>query len=144
MTSSNIPPASGHGYEQIEHTADLALRIYGRDLHELLANAAYAMFSQLADLQRIALSVRREVEVEGTDYESLLVNWLNELLYLHETRGEVYSTFDIHALSPQHLQATVRGEHSQEIYTIIKGATYHDLAINKTTEGYTATVVFDV
>lgn len=131
-------------YEQLEHTADLALRVFGQDLHQLFANAAYAMFSQLTDIKHIAPSVQHPVKVEGTDYESLLVNWLNELLYLHETRGEVYSAFDIHELSPGVLHATVHGEQSEDIHTIIKGATYHDLAINKTTEGYTATIVFDV
>lgn len=131
-------------YEQLEHTADLALRIHGQDLNELFANAAYAMFSQLTDVEGITPSVQHQVTVEGTDYESLLVNWLNELLYLHETRGEVYSVFDIHKLSPERLQATVQGGHNENIYTIIKAATYHDLTVSKTTEAYTATVVFDV
>ncbi len=131
-------------YEQLEHTADLALRIYGQDLSELFANAAYAMFCQLADLEHIGLSMQRHVRVEGTDYESLLVNWLNELIYLHETRGEVYSSFDIHELSPQGLQATVSGERSEDIHTIIKAATFHDLAIHGTDSGYEATIVLDV
>jgi len=131
-------------YEQLEHTADLALRIYGRDLRELFANAAYAMFSQLADVEHIASTAQQVVRVEGADRESLLVNWLNELLYLHETRGEVYSTFEIHELSPTSLRATVRGQKSEDIDTIIKGATYHDLSINQTASGYVATVVFDV
>jgi SHS2 domain-containing protein len=131
-------------YEQLEHTADLALRVFGQDLHQLFANAAYAMFSQLTVIKHVAPSVQHRVKVEGTDYESLLVNWLNELLYLHETRGEVYSGFDIHEISPLGLNATVHGEQSEDIHTIIKGATYHDLAINKASEGYAATIVFDV
>jgi SHS2 domain-containing protein len=131
-------------YEQLEHTADLALRIYGRDLRELFVAAAYAMFSQLADVGRIQPVVGEPVSVEGTDYESVLVNWLNELLYLHETRKHVYSVFDITELSPQSLKATVRGEQTTDVYTIIKAATYHDLAVSETADGYTATIVFDV
>jgi SHS2 domain-containing protein len=131
-------------FEQLEHTADLALRIYGRDLRQLFANAAYAVFSQLADVEHIVPTVQHLVRIEGTDHESLLVNWLNELLYLHETQGQVYSVFDIHELSPQSLRATVRGEQSEDIHTIIKAATYHDLAVNETPEGFVATVVLDV
>jgi SHS2 domain-containing protein len=131
-------------YEQLEHTADLALRIRGRNLQELFANAAYAMFSQLADVDHIVPTVQHLVRIEGTDREALLVNWLNELLYLHETQGQVYSAFDIHELSPHSLRATVRGDQSEDIHTIIKAATHHDLAINETPEGYVATVVFDV
>lgn len=130
-------------YEQLNHTADLALRIYGRTLRQLFANAAYAMFSQLADLS-LRPSVQREVEVEGIDYESLLVNWLNELLYLHDTRGEVYSEFRVHSLSRRRLRATVHGAPTENVATIIKGATYHELAIHRTDQGYTATVVLDV
>ena len=137
-------PAFRPRYEQLEHTADLALRIYGRTLRELFANAAYAMFSQLTDLQRIALSVQREVEVEGIDYESVLVNWLNELLYLQDTRGEAYAAFAVHRLSRRRLQATVRGQPTEDIYRIIKGATYHDLAIEETGKGYVVTIVLDV
>jgi SHS2 domain-containing protein len=130
-------------YEVLEHTADLALRIHGHDLRELFANAAYAMFSQLANLE-YAPDLQHQVAVEGSDYESLLVNWLNELLYLHETRGEVYTVFDIEQLTAQYLQATVHGTRSQDVEMIIKAATFHDLAIQTTGDGYAATVVFDV
>jgi len=144
---SSVSAANGASrprYEQHEHTADLALRIYGRTLRELFANAAYAMFSQLADLQRIVPSLQREVAVEGIDHESLLVNWLNELLYLQDTRGEAYAAFAIHRLSRRRLQATVRGAQTEDIYGIIKGATYNDLAIEKAGKGYLVTIVFDV
>ncbi len=131
-------------FEEVEHTADLALRIHGRTLRELFANAAYAMFSQLADLDRIVPTVTREVTVEGIDYESLLVNWLNELLYLQDTRSEAYASFQIHRLSRRQLQATVCGGKTESIHTLIKATTYHGLSIDKIQGRYTSTVVFDV
>lgn len=131
-------------YQQLEHKADLALRIYGADLRELFANAAYAMFSQLADVARVKAAVHQHVEVEGSDDESLLVNWLNELLYLHETEGQVYSEFDIQELTPTCLKATLFGAEARDVQMIIKAATYHNLAIRQTKSGYQATVVFDV
>ena len=131
-------------FELLEHTADLAIRVRGGDLPELFANAAYAMFCQLADLERLTPSMMRQVVVQGWDHESLLVNWLNELLYLHETRGEVYTDFQVEALTPQRLQATVRGVPTAEVRTIIKAATYHGLSITETAEGLEATIVFDV
>ena len=131
-------------YERVEHTADLALRVYGGTLRQLFANAAYAKFSQVTDLKRIVPTLQREVEVEGIDYESLLVNWLNELLYLQDTRSEAYVDFEIHRLSRRRLQATVRGAQPEQIHTIIKAATYHDLSIHKSHGSYASTVVFDV
>lgn len=144
MTHNHASPSTRRRYELLEHTADLALRVYGLDLRELFANAAFAMFSQLADIELIETPISRQVAVEGVDYESVLVNWLNELLYLHDTKREIYASFDIHELTPYQLRATVYGDKNQEIHTVIKGATYHDLDIVQTAEGYIATVVFDV
>jgi len=131
-------------YDQLEHTADLALRVRGEDLPRLFSNAARAMFEQLADIGHVEPSVERGVSVEGSDYESVLVNWLNELLYLHETKREVYSVFDVHELSTTNLRATVRGARSEHVYMIIKGATYHDLVISRKGGGFAVTIVFDI
>jgi SHS2 domain-containing protein len=131
-------------FEQLDHTADLALRIHGQDMRELYVNAAYAMFYHLAAVDEVRPSLRDQVCVEGADPESLLVNWLNELLYLHETQGRIYCAFDILALSPQRLQATAYGAESHAAHTIIKAATYHDLSIRHTDQGYVASIVFDV
>jgi SHS2 domain-containing protein len=133
-------------FEVLDHPADLALRIYGRDLRELFANAAYAMFCQFLPegLERLPVTVERQVEVDGIDDESLLVNWLNELLYLHETRGELYSQFELEPLAPGHLRASVRGAPSERSEIIIKAATFNELAIARTAEGLVVTVVLDV
>jgi SHS2 domain-containing protein len=131
-------------YEQVEHTADLALRVHGQDMPTLFANSAYAMFCELADLRSVVPLVNRPVTVDSIDHESLLINWLNELLYLHETQGEVYVAFDIHELSCQELRATVHGAHTENIETVIKAATFHNLAILKTDTGYEVTIVFDI
>jgi SHS2 domain-containing protein len=131
-------------FEQLEHTADLALRVSAASLGELFATAALAMFSQLADLKLITPSVQLQVALEAPDAESLLVDWLNELLYLHDTRGEVYTSFTFEELSQHKLRASVSGDKAVQVYTIIKAATYHGLSIRETQEGFVATIVFDV
>ncbi len=131
-------------YEEIEHTADMAMRAYGRDMKELFANAAYGMFSLMADLSSITPAVHRRVHLQAPDQEALLVDWLNELLYLHEAEGEVYCSFDIQALSPTELSATVEGEKTEAVTKVIKAATFHDLEIARTEDGYAATITFDI
>lgn len=156
-------------WETVEHTADLALRIYGRDLSDLFANAALAMFEQLDPgvVQQDKPSVERRVCVEGDDCESLLVNWMNELLYLHEAQREAYSQFEIQALEcelasragsePDHpappdapgvssgaLSAVVRGAPSVHPERLIKAATFHELRIESNPPGLAVTVVLDV
>jgi riboflavin kinase/FMN adenylyltransferase len=131
-------------YEEIEHTADLAMRAYGRDLEELFANAAYGLFDLMAEPAADEPPRRREVALEGSDYEALLVDWLNELIYLHEVEGETYHRFTIQDLSPTLLRATVEGGPTGRKTKAIKAATFHDLRIRQTEEGYEATMVFDV
>lgn len=132
------------GFEEIEHTADLAIRAYGRDMRELFANAARGMFALMAEPSLEDSARQREVRLEGADYEGLLVDWLNELLYLHEVEGETYSQFDIETLSPTKLEARITGRPTKNKTKAIKAATFHNLAIEETANGLVATIVFDV
>jgi len=131
-------------YEEVEHTADAAIRAYGRDLPELFANAAYGMFDLLADMERLHPTIEREISLEAPDLETLLVDWLGELLYLREAHGEVYEEFEISTLSPTELRAVARGGKRFVPRMNIKAVTYHDLKIEETGEGYAVNIVFDV
>jgi SHS2 domain-containing protein len=130
--------------EELEHTADLALKVHGHSLKEVFANAAYGMFSLMADLEGLEPTISHEISLESLDYEALLVDWLNELLYLHEVEEEIYSRFEIEALSSSALSATVWGIQTGASKLTVKAATFHDLEIKETEDGYLATVVFDV
>lgn len=131
-------------FEEVEHTADLALKVHGHSLEEIFANAACGLFSLMADLENLAPGVSREVRLEAPDRESLLVDWLNELLYLHEVEGEIYTRFEIETLSSTALSATVWGIKMTASKLTVKAATFHDLEIREAEDGYLATVVFDV
>ncbi len=130
-------------FEEVEHTADAALRIYGQDLGELFANAAYGMFTLMADWEDIPPSTERDISLDAIDDETLLVDWLSELLYLHEMEDIVYTAFEILDISPTRLQAIARGTERWNHLTAIKAVTFNNLHIEKTPEGYTATIVFD-
>jgi SHS2 domain-containing protein len=130
-------------FEEIEHTADWAFRAYGRDLKELFENAAHALFA-LEGAAGNHATVARQVDVKGIDYESLLVNWLSELLFLQETRGETYSQFAVKNLTATALSATIQGVPSGPLNKFIKAITYHELKIEQTPEGWQATVIVDV
>jgi SHS2 domain-containing protein len=102
------------------------------------------MFSMITELESVVPTIRREVHLEAPDRETLLVDWLNELLYLWEVEGEVYSRFDIASLSSTELSAEVEGGEAEKVTKFIKAATFHDLEIAETDEGYVATITFDV
>jgi SHS2 domain-containing protein len=110
----------------------------------LLQNGACAM--QALDGPRPAgePSATRAIEVEGVDRESLLVNWLNEILYLEQTHQLVCDRFHIDELQNHRLRARVETRKRKRSYTHIKAVTFHNLQIRETPEGLEAEIVLDV
>jgi SHS2 domain-containing protein len=141
--SSN--PSRSVGFEEIEHTADRALKIYGSSLQELLLNAAGGMNSLLARPKNAFSPPEiKTVELDAIDSESLLVEWLSELAYWAESELLVFHKFDLHSVSPTHVRATLHGSRVAQLENHIKAVTYHNLKITQNEKGLTATVVFDV
>jgi len=132
-------------FEEIEHTADQMLRIYGSNLEELLLNAARGMNSLMVT-KHVPCSEHQEkfVELDAMDTESLLVDWLSELAYWAEIEMLVFHEFKIESVSPTHLGARIYGTRVTQLEKHIKAVTYHNLEIVQTEKGLTATVVFDV
>ncbi|MGQ9501098.1 MAG: archease [Anaerolineae bacterium] len=134
------------GFEEVEHTADIALRVRGRDLRELLVNAALGLGTLLTDRADTspAATQMRQVEVEAFDPESLLVGWLSELIYWAEKDRFVCNEIEIQELSSNHLKVACIGSCVPELRHHIKAVTYHNLQIVQTDQGLETTVVFDV
>ena len=131
-------------FEEIEHTADIAIRVWGRDLAELFANGAYGMACQLADPDAVERTVEHPIELEAYDAETLLVSWLGELLYLGEREECVFTDFDMLEVTPTRLRAVARGGAAQEHRSHIKAVTFNELEIVRTDADYETTIVFDV
>lgn len=131
-------------FKEIEHTADIAIRVWGRDLAELFSNAAYGMACQIADPETVERTIKRSIELDAYDTETLLVSWLEELLYVHERDDCVFIDFEILEITPTRLRATAQGGAAQERRRYIKAVTFSNLEIVRTGERYETTVVFDV
>jgi SHS2 domain-containing protein len=132
------------GSEEVEHTADRAFRVRGRDLAELLENAAQAMVALDGEPPVSERFTRRVIEVTGSDRETLLVNWLNEILYLEQTHHEFYDHFLLSQVTDNHLRAQLFGRQLDRSVTSLKAVTFHNLEVKQTSEGLEATVVVDV
>ncbi len=136
------------GYETFPVTADWGIRAWGRDPTEVFIQAARALWNFLV----VPGSARRErmlpVEVEAGDMETLLVAWLNEMLYLHEAQGFVAADFAIRSLTSTRAQGEVWGEPMDRMRHIragqVKAVTYHQLRLAQTGRGWEARVVVDV
>ncbi len=137
--------ASESGFEEIEHTADRALRIRGRNLEELLVNAARGLLTVMNPAPSAGgRTITRTIDLEALDAETLLVKWLSELAFWAETEMLVFDRFDIEQVSPTHLRALARGGRVDRLERHVKAVTFHNLDIVQTPQGLTATVVFDV
>jgi SHS2 domain-containing protein len=129
----------------VEHTADWALQVRGHDFAHLLLSAAWGMNSLLlGDLTALSPDDERAVDVTAFDRESMLVEWLGELAYLAERNGFVACEFHLESVSPDRVQARLRGESSLPLQKHIKAVTYHNLEVRETAAGLEATIVFDV
>lgn len=133
-------------FELIEHTADMGLKAYGKNLAEAFANAAYGMFSIIAELDNVKEKETRRVEIKGDDKEGLLFEWLNTLLYYFDVEGLIFKKFNIVEFGEDQLKADCLGEKynpkRHQLKTGIKSATYYMLEVNKTKNQ--VQVIFDV
>ena len=130
-------------YELLAHTADLAMRVNGRNPPDLFVNAARAMFDVMT-VPPEKITVERQIVLAAADSEALLVDWLNELNFLHETEGETYTRFVLDEFTSTHLSAQISGGPTVEKTLVIKAATYHELWIIPVDDGVEATIVFDI
>ena len=135
-------------YEQFPHTADIGVRVYGKDLKELFENAAFAMFDIIADLEGLESPIAQDIDLNANNHEELLVAWLDELLYNFYTRSIIFSRFKVEELTENAIKAKAFGRavgaNRNRLKTEIKAATYHNLNIEKTPEGYKVEIIFDI
>ena len=133
------------GFEEVEHTADEALRVFGTNLAELFLSAAAGLTHLMAvDVSEISTEIEKSIELNAIDAESLLVEWLGELAYWAESEMLVFKKFRIQKATSTYLQAKIFGGKISRLEKHIKAVTYHNLKIIKTSEGLEATIVFDV
>jgi riboflavin kinase / FMN adenylyltransferase len=132
------------GVTELEHTADLQIRVRGACMADLLRRAAGGMFSLMrGQTSSDARDIEREVQLEASDRESLLVDWLNELLYLSSKHHEVYDAYALEA-NDRSVSATLCGTDGWSPRREIKAATFHDLAVNVHGSQWEARITFDV
>lgn len=137
--------ASKTGHRQLDHTADLALEIWGPDETAVLHEGMRALVAILTDDVTVGGDDERTIVLETLDPADRLVQWLNEVLYLATVEGFAADRAELE-LYEGGLRARLRGraDGADLLTTEIKSATYHDLALDHTDAGVVARVVLDV
>ncbi len=136
-------------YEVIDHTADIGIRVAGENREELFIRAAEAMFDvMVASKPNLTASINVPIDVEAQKPDELLVKWLQELLYVFDTRHLVLSHFYIDKLTDTSLSGSAKGmkfdKLRHEMLRQIKAVTYHKLSLEKAGDCWHAQIIFDI
>ena len=133
-------------YKLIEHTADVGIKAYGKNISEAFINAAIGMFDIITDNAKIEAVGQYDIQLEAPDLEQLLVDWLSELLFLNSAKNLVFGSFNV-KIDKNRLSAQVFGEEysksKHKMGVEIKAVTYHILEVSKKAPYYVQ-VLFDV
>lgn len=137
-----------NGYKQIEHTADIGIEVEGNSLKELFINSAKGLVSLMVDARAPMNRVAQGISITAGSKEELLVKWLEELLYIFETKRMVPTGFTIVMISENDLSAVINiDEFDKDRFPPkyqIKAVTYHNLTIKEKDGRFSATIIFDI
>jgi len=136
------------GYRILEHPSDVGIEASGPDLREAFRQAAMGMISIVVNPSSVRGSVRKDISIEGSDVENLLVRWLSEILYLYDGEDFLAGSIELLELSSTKLRAKVFGEHVDEqrhsLKMDVKAVTYHQLSVSAGPSGSTVRVFLDI
>lgn len=142
-------PSTNCTYEELGHTSEIGLRLEADTAVDLFTCAAQAMFHLIQPEPKPVAETEtapwRQITLSANDQESLLVDWLSELLYLYETTGLVFNQYHINSWQPTVMEATVTGTKSARRPAMhIKAVTYHQLEVIQTPDNWQARIFFDI
>jgi tRNA nucleotidyltransferase (CCA-adding enzyme) len=134
-------------WEHFEHGADMGVRGFGASKSEAFEQVALALTAVITDPQCVSQSHSIPVTCDAADVESLLVAWLNALIYEMAVRRMLFSGFHVQ-LQGTHLDAQAIGERTtvqrHHPAVEVKGATYTALRVAPLNGGWMAQTVVDV
>ena len=135
-------------YRLMTRQSELAVKVIGNSQADLFANSAFALFDVMTDVEKIEIKERLPLEVEGTDRDDLMVNWMRELLYLYQGSGYLLREFQVREVKDTLVKADVCGEKidpdRHEIKKEVTAVPYHQSRMEKTGNQWTAQLIFEV
>jgi SHS2 domain-containing protein len=147
------PQSRGDVYKELDHPADLFLEVWGRDLPVLFENTLFALYDQMAELERFEIERKETIAVEGPTPAEALRALLSEALYRFAAHGfvAIKAKIDVETTAAgavqvvAHLDGETIDRQRHILLTEVKAVTYHQLTVEKDSQGgWRATVLFDV
>ena len=141
--TGNMHPNSASGYREIAHTADWELEVWAPNLLNLLEQAALGMYHLTGIQPAPGPRTSRQFTLQVIEPETLLIDFLNELLYFAESEDLVFDQLELRVEDNQ-MHGNLSGAKVISMDKEIKAATYHNLNIIETDQGLFVNIVFDV
>ena len=140
--------SAAEGFDYFEVAADVGIRGWGPTLEAAFRQTGLGLFALMAEPESVKEQEPREVRAQGDTREALLVNWLNDCLYLHDVEGFLARRIDLVVFEERRLHSILCGEEvdrtRHKLGTVVKAATYHQLAIRPTDGGWEIRVILDI
>ena len=144
-TSDSDAPAGG--FREIDHSGDVGLEVWGTTLPALLQHATRGLCA-LMTFSAVEPVTERRIEVQAESREDLLVDWLSAVILASATHGEIYAAADVVVSEDVVASGVVLGEPldpaRHALRFDVKAATYHELLMEETANGYHARIIFDL
>jgi SHS2 domain-containing protein len=144
-TQGRSQPGRAAGFELLEHTADVGIRACGPSLEAAFEQATLGL-AEVLGVWRPGQGERVEIALEGDDPGGLLVDWLNEVLYLHEVREAALGGVQVRRVADRRVDGwvvLVAGAEAPEGISV-KAATWHHLRVAQERGGWLVEVYLDV
>ncbi len=132
-------------YEELEHTADWAIRVTGKDFSELFGRSLDAMLDLMDIVPGQGTPVQQKIHLQSPDTETLLVSWLEEIIFLMDTEHVSPVSFTVRVNQDgQQLDGEIQTLPMMSMRNSIKAITYNELNVLRTDDGFEVQIVFDV
>ena len=140
------------GYRFLEHTSDVYIEAWGRNLEEAFEEAAKAMFEVMTDISRIEPLIEKNIVVKGFDKYSLLYNWLESLLVYFDSEGLIFGDFKVNRISSCNSELVLEGKAFGEVFNLkkheprteVKAVTYSQMEIIEKEDKVLVRFVLDI
>jgi SHS2 domain-containing protein len=136
------------GWTHFEVEADVGVHAWGPTRAEAFARAAEGVFALIVAASAVETPETREARAQGGSPEALLVNWLNECLYVHEIEGFAVAHVEVDTCRDDFVHGVLHGEPldpaRHPLGTIVKAATHHQVEVRETPGRVDVRVVVDV
>jgi SHS2 domain-containing protein len=136
------------GHEQFEVEADVGVHAWGATRADAFARAAEGVLALGVAPQAVAAAETREARAQGASAEALVVNWLNECLYVHEIEGFAVARVEVDACRGDFVHGVLHGEPidpaRHALGTIVKAVTHHRVEVTESAGRTDVRVVVDV